>query len=103
GEVVVALDLGALPEVLRVLHRERVEPEDLAEDDEVVLDGLLEVEPEELVAREQLLDGLTVEVEVCGAVRLDDVALRRRARGLHQLIVEPGVAGSADLELRQLR
>jgi hypothetical protein len=43
--VVVVLDLRPLVEMLRVLDRERVEPEDLAQDFEVVRVRLVEVEP----------------------------------------------------------
>jgi hypothetical protein len=42
--------------VLGVLERERVEAEDLAQDREIVFIRLVEVEPEEAPAREQLRD-----------------------------------------------
>ena len=79
-EVVVVVDLRALAEVLGVLDRERVELEDVAEDLEVVAVGLVEVEPEELPAREQLLDGLAAEVHLAAALVVDDVADRRPVR-----------------------
>ena len=39
NEVVIVVELGALPELLRVLNGERVELEDLAEDLEVLVSG----------------------------------------------------------------
>jgi hypothetical protein len=50
-KVVVVVDLGALVKVLRVLDRERMEPEDVAQDIEVALRRPVEVEPEEVAAR----------------------------------------------------
>src|SRR4029450_1988972 len=58
NEVVIVVELGALPELLRVLNGERVELEDLAEDLEVLMLRLIEIEPEEPLACEQLLDRL---------------------------------------------
>ena len=63
--------------MLGVLDRERVELEDVAQDREVVVAGLVEVEPEEAAVGEQLLHGLAAEVDVAAAVVLDDVADRR--------------------------
>jgi hypothetical protein len=62
--VVVLLELRALAELLRVLEGERVEAEDLAEKREVVRPDVLQVEPEELAAREARLDGRAVGLRV---------------------------------------
>ena len=78
-EVVVVVDLGALPELLGVLDGERVELEDVAEDLEVVRVGLVEIEPEERVAGKQLLDLLAVEVQLLAAAVVDDDARVRRS------------------------
>ena len=48
-EVVVVLDLRPLVELLGVLHRERVNLEDLAQQDEHLVVGALQVQPEEPV------------------------------------------------------
>src|SRR6266496_3075732 len=71
-EIVVILDLRPLLEVLRVLDRERVEPEDLAQDLEVIRVRLVEVEPEEAPARQQLRDRLTAEMHLATAAIVDD-------------------------------
>ena len=65
---------GALVELLRVLDRERVEPEDVAQDLEVVLARALEVEPEEAAAREELRHPLAGELDFAAVSLLDDVA-----------------------------
>ena len=57
-EVVVVVDLRPLAELLGVLDGQRVELEDVAEDLEVLVVRLVEVEPEELVVCEQPLGGL---------------------------------------------
>ena len=75
-EVVVVVDLRPLAEVLRVLDRQRVEPEDVAEDLEVARLRLVEVEPEEAAAREQLLDRLAAELNLAAALLVEDVADR---------------------------
>jgi hypothetical protein len=73
-EVVVVVDLRALAEVLRVLDRERMEAELLSEELEVARAGAVQVEPEELSRREQLLDRLVVEVQLARTVVLEDSA-----------------------------
>ena len=50
-EVVVLVDLRALAELLRVLDGQRMELEDVAQDLEVVLARLVDIEPEERVRR----------------------------------------------------
>ena len=54
-EVAEGVDLGPLAEVVHVLHRQRVEAEDVGEKRQVLGGGLVEVEPEELVVREVLV------------------------------------------------
>ena len=65
--------------VLGVLERERVEAEDLAQDREIVFIRLVEVEPEEAPAREQLRDLLATEMHFGAAAIVDDDAGPRRA------------------------
>ena len=65
--------------MLGVLDRERVKLEDIAEDIEVVGVGLVEIEPEELPARLELLDGFATEVDLFAALIMNDVADRRPA------------------------
>jgi hypothetical protein len=48
-------------ELLRVFECERMEPEDLAQEVEVVCSQVAKVEPEEAAACEQALDRLAVE------------------------------------------
>jgi predicted alpha/beta hydrolase len=55
-EVVVVLDLRPLMEFLDVLHRERVDLEDLAQQDEHLVIGALQVQPEEPVLFHGQLD-----------------------------------------------
>ena len=81
-EVVVVVDLRALAEVLGVLDRERVELEDVAEDREVARVGAIEVEPEELPAREQALDRLAIEVDLLAPLVIEDEAASRIEGGL---------------------
>ena len=71
-EVAVVLELRALAELLRVLERERMETEDVAEKREVVRPGVLEVEPEELAAREPRLDRRAVDLRVLLAVAVEE-------------------------------
>ncbi len=60
--------------MLGVLDRERMELEDVAQDLEVAGLGPVEVEPEELPAREQLLDALAAELDLAAALVVDHVA-----------------------------
>ena len=94
GEVVVGLDLRPLPEALRVLDGERVEVEDVPEDLEVLRHRLLEVEPEEVAVGEQAFHRLAVEVNLAASFRMDDVAERLRAFGLHVRIMDRPADGS---------
>jgi len=89
-EVVVVLDLRPLVEVLRVLDRKWVEPEGLAQDLEVSGLRLVEVEPEEPPAREQLRDLLAAEMHLGAAPIVHDVAgvWRAALRG-RSLVFEP--------------
>ena len=82
--VVVVVDLGALPELLGVLDGKRVKLEDVAEDLVVVGVGLVDVEPEEGVAGEELLDVLAVEVHLFAAAVMDDGAHVRRGAGMQR-------------------
>ena len=70
-EVVVLLELRALAELLRVLERERVEVENVAQHREVVRLGALEVEPEELAAREPRFDRRSVDPRVRRALAVE--------------------------------
>jgi hypothetical protein len=86
-KVVVLVKFGALVELLRVFDRERMKLEDIAEDLEVILAWLIEVEPKEVAAGVQSLDGLTIEVDLAAAVILDDVRDRGAgARGRYAAI-----------------
>ena len=87
-EVVVILDLRPLVELLGVLDSEWVEPEGLAQDLEVSRLRLVEVEPEETPAREQLRDLLAAEVHLGAAAIVDDVAGPRRALRERRLDLE---------------
>jgi hypothetical protein len=83
-----------LLELLGVLDRERVKPESLAQDLEVVLGGLIEVEPEEAAVCEQLLDRPTTEGHLAAALVVGDVT-DRRSRPIERrrcLIVSLGFA-----------
>ena len=73
-EVVVVVDLRPLAELLGVLDRERVELEDVAQDLEVAGLRFVEVEPEELAAREQPLDRLAAELHPAAARLVDHMA-----------------------------
>ena len=68
-EVAEGVDLGPLAEVVRVLHGERVEAEDVGEQRQVLGGGLVEVEPEELVVREVLVQQFAVHAIVDAVVR----------------------------------
>ena len=70
-EVVVLLQLRPLAELLGVLERERVEAEDVAQELEVVRLGVLEVEPEEISAREPRLDRGPVDLRVLVGVEVE--------------------------------
>ena len=70
---VVVVDLGSLVELPRVLERERMEPELLAQDLQVALLRLVDVEPEEVSRVEQRLDLVPLEVEPVLDVAVDDV------------------------------
>jgi tricorn protease-like protein len=86
-KVVVLVKFGALVELLRVFDRERMKLEDIAEDLEVILAWLIEVEPKEVAAGVQSLDCLTIEVDLAAAVILDDVRDRGAgARGRYAAI-----------------
>jgi hypothetical protein len=80
--VVVVVELRALPEVLRVLDRERMELEHVAQDREVFLGRPVEVDPEERAAGEQALGAFAGEVDLADLVGVDDVAGRAVALGL---------------------
>jgi hypothetical protein len=73
-EIVVLVELCSLLEFFGVLDGERVELEDVAEDRVVVLVWLVEVEPEEPLASEELLDVLAVEVQLIVAAVVNDRA-----------------------------
>ena len=86
-KVVVLVKFGALVELLRVFDRERMKLEDIAEDLEVILAWLIEVEPKEVAAGVQSLDCLTIEVDLAAAVILDDARDRGAgARGRYAAI-----------------
>src|SRR5207244_1655134 len=76
-EVVVVVDLRPLVEMLGVLDGKWVEFEDFAKDLEVPRLGLVEVEPEEVATRQQLLDGFAAEMDLRASISADDVADRR--------------------------
>ena len=73
-EVVIAVDFGSLVKLLRVLDGERVELEDVPEDLEIVCSRLVEVEPEELVAGQELPDLIPVEVDLAAPLVVEDMA-----------------------------
>lgn len=75
-EIVVVLALGALPEVLRVLDRERMEGERLLQKLDVLWAWAVEVEPEELARPEPLLESLALEYEFLRAAWIDEVRLQ---------------------------
>jgi hypothetical protein len=88
GEVLVVLALGPLPEVRRVLERERVEPERLAEDLDIGRARAVDVEPEEPALSKPPLEGLSVEGEGRGARQVEEVrrqSQRFQERGLARL------------------
>jgi hypothetical protein len=73
GEVVVVLELRALAEVLRILEREWMEPEDVAQKLEVIFGRIVQVEPEELAARQARLDGYAVVAGLDRTVAIDQL------------------------------
>src|SRR5204863_9924740 len=79
-EIVVLVELRTLVEVLRVLDGERMEAERVAENVEVLPVRLVQVEPEEIPGREQLLAVLAIEVQLARAVVLEDAAGLERGR-----------------------
>lgn len=102
-EVVVVVELGALAEVLGVLDRKRVKLEHVAQDGVVLLDGLINVDPEEGAAGEKLLDVFAAELGFLASSVVDDRAAVRaspcgRGRGTRRrcwrLVRRPG-RGSA--------
>lgn len=76
NEVVVVVELGPLVEVLRVLDRERMKLEHIAEDLKVPVGWLIEVEPQKVAARKQLRDRVTIEANLGAALTVDDVTDR---------------------------
>jgi hypothetical protein len=81
-EVVVVVELRPLVELLRILDREWVEFEDVAQDLEVVLARPIEVEPEEAAAREERRHALAIELHFAALSILDDMACPRAAARL---------------------
>jgi hypothetical protein len=63
----------------RVLDRERVELEDVAEEREVVVSCLLEIEPEERAGVEALLDPRRVHLGFDGACLVDQMPSQAEA------------------------
>src|SRR5690349_21239825 len=59
--VAVVVELRALAEVLGVLQRERMKPEDLAEPGQLIGTRIVEVEPEEVIALEMVTDARLVD------------------------------------------
>src|SRR5207253_2540923 len=78
-EVVVALDLRPLVELLGVLDGKRMKLEGVAKDLEVVRIRLIEVEPEETTAGKQPLDRLTSELHLGAATMLNHMTRRHPA------------------------
>ena len=74
----VVVDLRPLAEPPRVLERQRVEAELLAQDLEVVRLRRLDVQPEEAAPREQLRDPAALEVQAVGSGAVNDVRRARR-------------------------
>ena len=74
NEVVIAVDVRSLVELLRVFERKRMELEDLAQDVEVVSSRVAKVEPEEAAVRKQALDRLAVEGDDPAALIVNDFA-----------------------------
>ncbi len=73
-EVVVRLDLRALPEVLGVLDGQRVEPEHLAQELEIGRGRAVEVEPEEVAVLEPSFDLGVLDDRLRVAVAVEEVA-----------------------------
>jgi len=91
-EVLVVVELRPLPEVLRVLDRERMEPEHVAQDPEALLLRPVEVDLEEAAAREQALDVLAAQVQLADLllvetwqVEVPGIATIFSAAALHML------------------
>jgi hypothetical protein len=82
-EVLVVIDLRPLVEVFRILDRERVKLEDVAQDLEIGDVRAVQIKPEELVGREQIVDRLPRKVDNRAAVLAEYMALggARRAVG----------------------
>ena len=59
--IAVVVELGALAEVVGVLQRERVEAEDLAQLCQLIGVGVVEVQPEEVVAPHVVADARLVD------------------------------------------
>src|SRR5205814_8603192 len=76
--VVEGLELGPLPELARVLQRERVQLEDVAQQREIGLAGVLDVEPEEDPVPQARFDALRVDVGLDGSPGVDQVAGQAR-------------------------
>jgi hypothetical protein len=69
--------LETLVKGFRVLDRERMEFEAVAQDLEIRDFGAIQVEPKELVAREETLDHFATEVDPAAVILADYVPLRR--------------------------
>ena len=72
-EVVVLVELGPLPEVHRVLDRQRVEPEYLAEQPEQLVGRAVQVEPPEALLAGEPLEQRAVDADVLRAAAVDEV------------------------------
>ena len=77
--VVEGLELGPLPELARVLQRERVQLEDVAQQREIGLAGVLDIEPEEDPVPQARFDALRVDVGLDGSPGVDQVAGQARS------------------------
>ena len=88
NEVVIFVELGALRELLRVLDGERMELEDVAENRVVGLVRLIDVDPEEGVAGEELLHVLRLKWHLFAATVVNDGAgVRRRASAVRRRVL----------------
>jgi hypothetical protein len=87
-KVAVVVELGPLVEVLGVFDRERMKLEHVAEDLNVPLARLIEVEPEKVAAREQLRDLVTIEADLVAAFTVSDVT----GRGARAVRCDAGAA-----------
>ncbi len=105
-EVVVLVELGPLPEVHRVLDRERVEPEYLAEEPEQLVRRAVEVEPPEALLAGEPLEQRAVDADVLRAAAVDEMSShpehrsprtgRRCFAGARSAPRGPRAAGSID-------